>query len=113
MTELILKNCPACQADVSSQALHCPKCGHRLRTPVRTPFGKFVKWGFIGFNVLMLLLLFSVMGSTSETVNQVGTDPEKAGAAIGGMLGMGFVLFLWFFGFVGGGITMLLTRPQQ
>jgi hypothetical protein len=108
-----LITCSTCQTEVSNQAMTCPKCGHRLRNPSRTAFGNLVKWGFIAFNVLMPLFLFTVIGSADSVVQQAGNDAEKAGAAVGGLLGAGLFMFLWFTGFVGGGIAMLLTRPQR
>ena len=47
--------CPECSADVSDSALKCPSCGVQLRKPKRGFFGKLVKWGFIGFNILMAI----------------------------------------------------------
>jgi len=75
-------------------------------------FGNVVKWGFIGFNGLMLLFVFVVISSTGSVIDQAGGDAEKGGAAVGGILGIGLVMFIWFFGFVIGGVCLLLTRPQ-
>lgn len=53
--------CPECSADVSDSALKCPSCGVQLRKPKRGFFGKLVKWGFIGFNILMAIWLMELL----------------------------------------------------
>ena len=80
--------------------------------PQRTLVGKIIKWGFIAFNVLMLIWTFSAMGTVSEGVSEASNDAEQAGAAIGGGIGMMMIGMIWFFGFVVGGIMVLLTRPK-
>lgn len=107
-----LVKCPECQADVSDQAAKCPKCGHSLRKATRTTFGKIVKWGFVGFNVLMALWLFGGVGSAGSAIEGMSSDAERAGATIGTALGAGLILFIWLAGAVIGGITVLLTRPK-
>jgi len=111
-TSSMLSVCPACQSKVSARATTCPSCGHQLLTLSRTPFGKIVKWGFIAFNILMFLMLIAFWGSAGDVIDKAGSDAERAGAAIGGMLGTGFTLFIWVFGLILGGIIMLLTRPS-
>ena len=39
---MALINCPECNAEVSSSALDCPKCGVSLNKPKRTIFGKII-----------------------------------------------------------------------
>lgn len=80
--------------------------------PQRSLFGKIVKWGFIVFNILMLLWGFSALGVVSDGVSEASSDAEQVGAAIGGGIGMMLIGTIWFFGFVAGGIMLLLTRPK-
>lgn len=107
-----LVKCAECQAEVSDQASKCPKCGHILREATRSLFGKIVKWGFLGFNVLMALWLIGGLGSAGQAIDGMGSDAERAGATIGTALGAGLILFIWFAGAVIGGIAVLLTRPK-
>lgn len=80
--------------------------------PQRSLFGKIVKWGFITFNVLMLLWGFSALGVVSDGVSEASSDAEQVGAAIGGGIGMMLIGTIWFIGFVAGGLMLLLTRPK-
>lgn len=78
----------------------------------RTGFAKLVKWGFIAFNVLMVLWMASGLSSAGDTISSASSDAEVAGTAIGTGIGMMLIAGIWFFGFVIGGIMMLLTRPK-
>jgi len=109
---MALINCPECSAEVSNSALKCPKCGVQLRKPKRGFFGKLIKWGFIGFNILMLVWLFSYMGSIGEITNATSSNAEKTGAAIGGAIGTGMLISVWGFGDIILGLFVLLTRPK-
>jgi hypothetical protein len=109
---MALIQCSECSSEVSDQANKCPKCGNTLRQATRSTFGKIVKWGFIGFNGLMAIWLISGVGSAGQSIDQMGSDAERAGAAIGTALGAGIILFLWLVGAVIGGIAVLLTRPK-
>ncbi len=108
---MAMTTCPSCQSEISDQASACPICGQPLRKVTRTQFGQFVKWGFVAFNVVMMLSLFGFWGHAGNVANQAGDDAERAGVAIGGMLGTGFVMFVWFIGFVIGAFLVLMTRP--
>jgi hypothetical protein len=110
---MALINCPECQTEVSDAALKCPKCGVQLRKPKRGFFGKLFKWGFIGFNILMLIWLFSYWGSVGDLANTAGSDAEKAGAAIGGTIGTGMLFGLWVFGDIILGLFVMFTRPKS
>jgi hypothetical protein len=74
--------CPECSADVSDSALKCPSCGVQLRKPKRGFFGKLVKWGFIGFNILMAIWLVGGMGAATERM-QAMSEAEKAARRMG------------------------------
>ena len=110
---MALINCPECQTEVSDTALKCPKCGVQLRKLKRGFFGKLFKWGFIGFNILMVIWLFSYWGSVGELANTAGSDAEKAGAAIGGTIGTGMLFGLWVLGDIILGLFVMFTRPKS
>lgn len=110
---MALVNCKECGAEVSDKALDCPKCGTTLRKPKRTLFGKFIKWTFIGFNILMLLWMIFGVGGAAETIDTAASDAEKAGAAIGTGLGAMMIIFIWIAGDVVLGLMTLLTRPKK
>ena len=105
---MALTKCSECQTEVSDTALKCPKCGVQLRKPTRTTFGKIVKWGFIAFNVLMLIWLVAGLNAASEGAGTM-SDAEAVGAGIGAM----FIFFIWGFGDIVGGIMLLVTRPKS
>jgi hypothetical protein len=105
--------CPECKAEIADTAYDCPKCAAVLRKPTRSGFGKFAKWSFIGFNVLMLIWMIGGMSGASETVSGAGSDAEAAGAAIGGALGMGLLMGIWVFGDIILGFVVMFTRPSK
>ena len=105
---MALTNCPECQVEVSDTAIKCPKCGVQLRKPTRSGFGKFVKWGFIGFNILMLVWFVSGMNAATEGASTM-SDAEAIGTGLGAMV----IFAIWGFGDIVGGIFMLLTRPKS
>lgn len=105
--------CPECSADVSDSALKCPGCGVQLRKPKRGFFGKLIKWSFIGFNILMVIWLFSYWGSVGEIANTAGSEAEEAGAAIGGTIGTGMLFGVWVCGDIILGLFVLFTRPKS
>ena len=109
---MALVNCPECQTEVSETALKCPKCAVQLRKPTRTGFGKLVKWGFIGFNILMLIWFVTGMNAATEGT-QLMSEAEQAGAAIGTGIGAMLIIGIWGFGDIVGGILMLVTRPKS
>lgn len=108
---MALTNCPECKAEISETALKCPKCAFQLRKPKRTGLGKFVKWGFIGFNILMLIWFVTGMNAATEGVEMM-SKAEQAGTAIGTGIGAMMIFGIWGFGDIVGGILMLLTRPK-
>jgi len=108
-----LINCPECQAEVSDSAFKCPKCGVQLRKPKRGFFGTLFKWGFIGFNILMVVWLFSYWGSVGDIASTAGSEAEKAGIAVGATLGTGMLFGIWVFGDIILGLFVLFTRPKE
>lgn len=106
-------NCPECSSEVSDSALKCPSCGVQLRKLKRGFFGKLVKWSFIGFNILMVIWLFSYWGSVGDIANTAGSYAEKAGAAIGDTIGTGLLFGIWIFGDFILGLFVLFTRPKS
>ena len=107
-----LIKCPECQAEVSDKALKCTKCGVQLRKPTRSVFGKLVLWGFIGFNLLMLIWLIAGMGAATEGMETM-SNAEQAGTAIGAGIGAMMIAGIWGFGDIVLGIMLLVTRPRS
>ena len=106
-------NCPECTAEISDTTFDCPKCGAILRKPKRTFFGKIVKWGFILFNIIMMLWLFGGVSGGSDAINSASSDAEAAGVAIGTALGAGMLIAVWGFGDVVLGMFFMFTRPSK
>jgi hypothetical protein len=79
----------------------------------RTPFGKLMKWLFIGFNVLMLVWMASSCVAVSDVTAGAINDAERAGAAIGAGIGMTFLLLIWGLGDVILGMFVLFTRRKK
>lgn len=78
----------------------------------RTGFGKLVKWIFIGFNVLMLIWMFSAMGAIGG-MDAPANSAEQAGQAIGAGVGFTFLLFIWGLGDMVLGMFVLLTKRKK
>jgi len=89
--------------------------GQRVTFVARAPrsrFGRVMKWVFIGFNLLMLLLL---LGNCALVLPYVQSDdPEVAMGAgmFGAMLTVG-VWGLWPLGAIILGLLVLLTRGRK
>lgn len=79
----------------------------------RTIFGKFVKWTFVAFNILMIFWLIAGFNVASETMQDTVNDAEKAGAAIGSTIGMGMIVILWALGDIILGMFVLFTRRKK
>lgn len=90
--------CPECTGSVSDTAIKCTHCGVQLRKPVRSLFGKIVKFGFIAFNAIMALWLWSGMSAASQGIDATTSGAEHAGAVIGTGLGAIMIIGLWFLG---------------
>lgn len=109
---MALINCPECETEVSDTALKCPKCAVQLRKPKRGFFGKLIKWGFIGFNILMVIWLIGGMSAATDGIDAM-SEAGKAGAAIGAGLGVTMILGIWVIGDIILGLLVLLTRPKS
>jgi hypothetical protein len=79
----------------------------------RTIFGKFVKWTFVAFNILMIFWVIAGFNVASETMQDTVNDAEKAGAAIGSTIGMGMIFILWALGDIILGMFVLFTRRKK
>jgi hypothetical protein len=84
----------------------------------RTAFGKFFKYLFIAFNILMVTVLFFGCSAASDSINSAGAgadypDAAVAGATIGAGLAMGTLLFIWLVGDVVLGLFVLFTRRKK
>lgn len=104
--------CPECTNEVSDTALKCPKCGVQLRKLKRGFFGKLFKFGFIVFNIIMVMWLFTYFGAVGDVTRQASSSAEQAGATIGATIGTGMLLFVWFVGDTILGLLVLFTRPK-
>jgi hypothetical protein len=109
---MALTKCPECSAEVSDSAFKCPKCGVQLRKAVRSFFGKLVKWGFICFNILMIIWMIGGVGSATKNMDAMN-QTEKAGAAIGTGIGAMLIAVIWVLGDIILGLFVLFTRPKS
>ncbi len=109
---MALINCPECQTEVSDTALKCTKCGVQLRKPKRSIFGKIAKWGFVIFNILMIVWLIGGMMSATDGMEAM-SEAEQAGTAIGTGIGVMMIFIIWAFGDFILGLSVLLTRPKS
>ena len=120
---MALIKCPECNEDVSDSALKCPKCGKQLRKPKRSLVGKIIKFIFVTFNLLMLIIFIISINAAGDAVNETvqmtaTDDPSmqaaaQAGATVGAGLGIGMIVFIWVLGMILLGIPMLLTKPKS
>ncbi len=105
--------CPECGNEVSDEAFKCPKCGKELKKAKRGIFGKLCIWGFWGWNVLMVIWVWTGCSHSVESINSATSSAEQAGAAIGSTLGLGVVLVLWVLGDIILGLAALFTKPKH
>lgn len=106
-------NCPECNAEVSSTATKCPKCGFRINKPKRSFMGKVFKYLFIVFNVLMLAWVFSALGNIGHLQQAASSSAESAGVAIGTGIGMYFLFTIWALGDIIFGALAYFTRARD
>ena len=104
--------CKECGKPVSDTATKCPNCAVRLKKPKRGFFGKIAKWSLILFNILMIFWLISYFNSIGDLMDGA-SDAEQAGAAIGGTIGTGMIIFIWLIGDIILGLWALLTRAKD
>ena len=78
----------------------------------RSPFGRVVKWGFWGFQLLMLL--GSLGTCAAITPYLAGPDPEVAmGAGLFGAMAIGALWLVWPVGTLLLGGLVLATRGRK
>lgn len=106
---MALIQCSSCTNNVSDTAFKCPSCGHQLRKPKRTFFGKIIKWTFILFNLFMIYWIIRYFGDASEVMQNAG---YRAGTTIGTGIGMMVIGTIWVIGDVIIGMLVLFTRPK-
>ena len=78
----------------------------------RSAFGKFIKWVFIGFNLLMIIWMFSAIGAVGGS-DAPQNSAEEAGQAIGVGIGFTFLLLIWGLGDLILGMFVLFTRRKK
>jgi hypothetical protein len=66
---------------------------------------------FIGFNIFMLWGV--IAGASNVSHMEATTEAEKAGHAVGAVLGIGMLLFFWACGSIVLGLLALVTRGQK
>jgi hypothetical protein len=108
---MALAECPECESKVSDTAMNCPTCGVQLRVAKRGFFGKIFKWGFIAFNILMVIWLLSYWGTVGDM--SAANEAEEAGQAVGAAIGTSMLLGIWVVGDIILGLFVLFTRPKQ
>jgi hypothetical protein len=77
----------------------------------RSPLGQVVKWGFVGFNLLMVLWLVHGIDAVSQVT--ADSDAARAGKVIGATIGFSLILGIWMVGDVILGLFLLLTRGEK
>jgi hypothetical protein len=73
-------------------------------------------WALVIWTGLMALWIISgIAGVSNNCAGLSGDDLElcQAGTAIGGGIGITFIFFIWFLGFVILGIIWLMSRPKE
>ena len=68
-------------------------------------------WAFWGFNLLMVLWIWTGTQSAVET-SQGLSGSEAAGAAIGTGIGVTILVIIWLIGAILLGIMAMLTKPK-
>ena len=88
---------------------------HVIRTEKRKrgAFGMLLWLIFIAFNILMAVWLFAGLASVGDVYGGASSSAEQAGAAIGGVLATGVMLWTWLFGSAILGIFVLLSRGKK
>jgi len=109
---MALKNCTKCLVDVTDSALQCVECGHQLRRPQRSFFGKLVKWAFILFNIGMAWWLFTGINAATNMM-EGSTTAESAGLIMVNSIAAAMITGLWIVGDIILGLFVLFTRPKS
>ena len=77
----------------------------------RSIAGKFIKWSFIGFNLLMVVWIFGGLHSVSKI--PVHSTAEQIGSSIGATIGVTMLLILWALGDLILGTLVLVSRGNK
>jgi hypothetical protein len=78
----------------------------------RGPFGRVVRWVFLGFQVVMILLLLGTCAVVTPFLSN--PDPEVAvGAGMFGAMATALLWLAWPVGTLLLGLVMLLTRGRK
>jgi hypothetical protein len=78
----------------------------------RSRFGRWVKWGFLGFQGAMLLGSLGTCAAVGPFLS--GSDPEVAlGAGMFGALALGTIWAVWPLGTLVLGLLVLFTRGRR
>ena len=78
----------------------------------RSPFGRFAKWLFIAFQVLMILLMLGTCAAVGPFLS--GADPEVVvGAGMFGAMALTTLWAIWPVGTLLLGLVVLLTRGRK
>jgi len=83
-----------------------------LRRAKRGLFGKLAVFLFWGFNLLMVLWIWSGTQAAVEHQSAL-SGAEAVGGAIGTGIGVTILVFIWVFGAIIFGLMALLTRPRS
>lgn len=73
-------------------------------------------WALVIWTALIALWISTGIGAVSEScTGQSGQALEncRAATAIGGGIGVTFILFIWFLGFIVLGLIWLMSRPKD
>jgi hypothetical protein len=78
----------------------------------RSPFGRAVKWAFVGFQLVMLLLVLGTCAAVGPFLS--GSDPEVVmGAGMFGAMALGTLWTVWPLGTLLLGLLVLFTRGRK
>lgn len=75
-------------------------------------FGHVFKWGFILFNIVMLIWLIVGLGNVGKLTETLQSEVERNGAAAGATIGVAFILMFWAAGDVILGLLVMFTRGK-
>ena len=78
----------------------------------RSPFGRAAKWVFIGFQLVMLVLMLGTCAAVGPFLS--GSDPEVVmGAGMFGAMALGTLWTIWPVGSLVLGLLVLFTRGRK
>jgi hypothetical protein len=74
-------------------------------------FGFVFKWVFVLFNIFMLICLIAGIANVGGTPPM--NEAEKAGQAVGLVIGVGLIMSIWGAGALILGLFVMLTRGKK